>query len=233
MVSLPCQFIREARGDEGRERDPGMQDGKREAGTRGGRAHSGQAVAGDRTVGMEDGGGPEVLTGQETGKASERGTSEIARAFRRTFGAVGLMARRGRGENGAESVLPHLLIGAGEDMAEQQGRNLAGLRRWYTPAKALRQATSMNATVLDLSGPRKPYAGALGLVRAGACADLLLVDGDPTEDLSLVANVTALTTSVCKGGSARIHTEERTQQRSSVSYPELHGAHFCILGCRR
>lgn len=86
-----------------------------------------------------------------------------------------------------------VLTGWGTDIlfnpkfAEQQGRNLAGLGRWYTPAKALRQATSMNATVLDLSGPRKPYAGALGLVRAGACADLLLVDGDPTEDLSLVA----------------------------------------------
>ncbi len=86
-----------------------------------------------------------------------------------------------------------MLTGWGTDIlfnpkfAEQQGANLAGLRRWYTPVKALRQATSMNATVLDLSGPRKPYAGALGLVRSGACADLLLVDGDPTEDLSLVA----------------------------------------------
>lgn len=73
-------------------------------------------------------------------------------------------------------------------LAEAQGAHLAGLRRWYTPAKVLRQATSRNAAILELSGPRAAYAGALGVIRAGAFADLLLVDGDPTEDISLVAN---------------------------------------------
>jgi imidazolonepropionase-like amidohydrolase len=33
-----------------------------------------------------------------------------------------------------------------------------------------------------LSGPRSPYADELGLVQAGAPADLLSVDGDPLEN---------------------------------------------------
>jgi imidazolonepropionase-like amidohydrolase len=71
---------------------------------------------------------------------------------------------------------------------EEQGRNLSYMSRWYTPAQALKQATADNAFILAMSGPRNPYPGALGVVAKGAHADMLLVDGDPTEDLSLVAD---------------------------------------------
>jgi imidazolonepropionase-like amidohydrolase len=60
--------------------------------------------------------------------------------------------------------------------------------RRYTPAEALRMATAGNAELLALSGPRSPYAGRIGVVEEGAVADLLLVDGNPLEDLALVAN---------------------------------------------
>ena len=60
--------------------------------------------------------------------------------------------------------------------------------RWYTPGEALKQATSDNAELLALSGPRNPYPGKIGVVEEGALADLLLVDGDPTTDLKLVAD---------------------------------------------
>lgn len=73
-------------------------------------------------------------------------------------------------------------------LAQQQGAILASLIRWYTPAEALIMATSTNAELLTLSGPRNPYPGKLGVVEPGAYADLLLVDGDPLEDLQLVAN---------------------------------------------
>ena len=69
-----------------------------------------------------------------------------------------------------------------------QGANLAKMTRWYTPAEALRMATSTNAELLALSGPRNPYPGKLGMVEAGALADLLLVEGNPLEDLTLVAD---------------------------------------------
>jgi imidazolonepropionase-like amidohydrolase len=39
-----------------------------------------------------------------------------------------------------------------------------------------------------LSGPRNPYPGRLGLLEAGALADLLLVDGNPIENIDLIAN---------------------------------------------
>ncbi len=72
--------------------------------------------------------------------------------------------------------------------AKRQGAKLAAMTRWYTPAEALRMATADNAQLLALSGPRSPYEGKLGVVEEGALADLLLVDGNPLEDLSLVAD---------------------------------------------
>ena len=35
------------------------------------------------------------------------------------------------------------------------------------------------------SGPRNPYPGKLGVIAEGALADLLLVDGNPLENLKL------------------------------------------------
>ena len=49
-------------------------------------------------------------------------------------------------------------------------------------------ATSTNAELLALSGLRNPYPGKLGVVEEGALADLLLVDGNPLEDIKLVAD---------------------------------------------
>jgi imidazolonepropionase-like amidohydrolase len=73
--------------------------------------------------------------------------------------------------------------------AEKQGQFLAYMKRWYTPAQALKQATSDNAFVLGMSGLRNPYGEAkLGVIEAGAYADMLLVDGDPTENIDLVAD---------------------------------------------
>jgi imidazolonepropionase-like amidohydrolase len=73
-------------------------------------------------------------------------------------------------------------------LAQQQGAILASLVRWYTPTEALVMATSTNAELLALSGKRNPYPGKLGVVEQGALADLLLVDGNPLENLNLVAD---------------------------------------------
>ncbi|MCK1274217.1 amidohydrolase family protein [Bradyrhizobium sp. 61] len=71
-------------------------------------------------------------------------------------------------------------------LADKQGSMLAALTRWYTPAEALTMATSTNAELLSLSGLRNPYPGKLGVVEEGALADLLLVDGNPLDDIKLV-----------------------------------------------
>ena len=73
-------------------------------------------------------------------------------------------------------------------LAQQQGAILASLVRWYTPAEALVMATGTNAELLALSGKRNPYPGKLGVIEEGALADLLLVDGNPLDNIELVAD---------------------------------------------
>lgn len=68
-----------------------------------------------------------------------------------------------------------------------QGRQLAKLTRFYDPLTVLAQATSVNGQLLALSGERNPYPGVLGRITAGAWADLLVVDGDPTHNLDFLA----------------------------------------------
>lgn len=71
--------------------------------------------------------------------------------------------------------------------AALQGEQLTRMVRWYKPAEILRMATATNAELLALSGPRSPYQGKLGVVETGALADLLLVDGNPLQNLALIA----------------------------------------------
>jgi len=73
-------------------------------------------------------------------------------------------------------------------LAEQQGALLSSLTRYYTPAEVLVMATGANAELLALSGKRSPYRGKLGVVAEGALADLLLVDGNPVENINLIAD---------------------------------------------
>src|SRR5262245_6057626 len=71
---------------------------------------------------------------------------------------------------------------------EREPYYLPKLTRWFTPAEVLKMATSDNAELLALSGPRNPYPGKLGVVEQGALADLLLVDGDPIANIKLLEN---------------------------------------------
>lgn len=74
------------------------------------------------------------------------------------------------------------------EAATRQGHELAKLAIWYKPFELLRMATSVNAELLSLSGPRTPYPGKLGSVSDGALADLLLVNGNPLENITLIEN---------------------------------------------
>ncbi len=58
--------------------------------------------------------------------------------------------------------------------------------QWFDNAEILRQATSKAGELLALSGPRNPYPGKLGVIEEGAHADLLLIDGNPLEDMSVM-----------------------------------------------
>lgn len=57
----------------------------------------------------------------------------------------------------------------------------------YSPFEALRMVTATNGELLALSGPRNPYPGGrLGVIEEGALADMLLVDGNPLHDLTVL-----------------------------------------------
>ncbi|MEU3496917.1 amidohydrolase family protein [Kitasatospora cineracea] len=59
----------------------------------------------------------------------------------------------------------------------------------FSPVEALRIATSANAELFRLSGERDPYKGTrLGEITEGAWADVLLVEGDPTQDLTVLGD---------------------------------------------
>jgi imidazolonepropionase-like amidohydrolase len=73
------------------------------------------------------------------------------------------------------------------EIAERQGLMLTHLARWYDNADILTMATSVNAELLAMSGPRNPYQGKLGVIEEGALADLLVIDGNPIDDIKLVA----------------------------------------------
>ncbi|HEU0218898.1 MAG TPA: amidohydrolase family protein [Stellaceae bacterium] len=73
-------------------------------------------------------------------------------------------------------------------VAAHQGVMLTHLTRWYDNAEILKMATSVNAELLAMSGPRNPYPGTLGVIEEGALADLLVIDGNPLDDIGLVAS---------------------------------------------
>lgn len=73
-------------------------------------------------------------------------------------------------------------------LTSRQGAQLAKMKRWYTPIEILKMATGTNAELLAMSGPRNPYPGKIGVLEAGAFADILLVDGDPTTNIDIVAD---------------------------------------------
>ena len=71
-------------------------------------------------------------------------------------------------------------------LTPRQSVMLTHLGQWYSNAEALRMATAGNAELLALSGPRNPYPGKLGVIEAGALADILVVNGNLLDDLRLI-----------------------------------------------
>jgi imidazolonepropionase-like amidohydrolase len=76
-----------------------------------------------------------------------------------------------------------------KDVLDTQIKQMERLLPWYEPVEILRMATSTAGELFKMSGLRDPYPdGDLGVVMEGAYADLLLVDGNPLEDLSAVTD---------------------------------------------
>jgi len=80
-------------------------------------------------------------------------------------------------------------------------QDLVVRQRWFEDVDILRQNTSNAAAWLAKSGPKNPYKeGPLGVIVEGAYADLILVEGDPTQDVSVLADYEANIDFVMKDG---------------------------------
>jgi imidazolonepropionase-like amidohydrolase len=88
-------------------------------------------------------------------------------------------------------------IGFGTDllgaMHEHQSREFLIRAEAMTPFEAIRSATLVNAELLQM-------AGKLGVVASGAIADLLVVNGNPLEDLGLLQDQGGHLAAIMKGG---------------------------------
>jgi imidazolonepropionase-like amidohydrolase len=59
----------------------------------------------------------------------------------------------------------------------------------FSPVENLRHATSIGGEILALSGPRNRYReGPLGVIKEGAYADLLIIEGNPLKDITILAD---------------------------------------------
>jgi imidazolonepropionase-like amidohydrolase len=73
---------------------------------------------------------------------------------------------------------------------KNQNADILKLQKWLTSFEALKLVTHDNAQLLLLSGLRNPYPGKLGVIEKDAYADLLLVEGNPLKDLSIMQDYT-------------------------------------------
>jgi imidazolonepropionase-like amidohydrolase len=88
-------------------------------------------------------------------------------------------------------------LGFGTDLIgsshRHQGREFL-IRREAQPAhEIIASATRVNAEILQRSG-------LLGVLRPGACADIIVVDGDPLKDISLLSRTEQSLALIIKGG---------------------------------
>jgi imidazolonepropionase-like amidohydrolase len=75
------------------------------------------------------------------------------------------------------------------DNFKEQSNEFLTLAEVFEPIDVLKMTTSNVAALLELSGELHPYReGPLGVIRKGAYADILLVEGNPLEDVTILSD---------------------------------------------
>jgi imidazolonepropionase-like amidohydrolase len=87
------------------------------------------------------------------------------------------------------------------------GEEFTARTDYFTPAEILRQATSESAEIIRLAGKLNRY-GNFGEIREGWVADLLLIEGDPFRDISILERPDESLAVIIKGGEV---VKNRTQ----------------------
>ena len=140
------------------------------------------------------------LSDEDTGRLTGQGAISAQQVFGATDGLYKL-AKKYRIKTAFGS---DMLFSAA--LAQRQGIMLNHLTRWYSTSEVLAMATSTNAQLMALSGPRNPYPGKLGVLEEGAYADLLLVDGNPLDNLALLATPETSLVVIMKDGKVHKNT---------------------------
>ena len=122
------------------------------------------------------------LTMDDTGTLSGPGVDKAKQVFAGTPKIYELIRKYGIKTAWGSDLL------FSSELTPRQGTMLTHLSHWYTNAEALRMATATNADLLAMSNMRNPYPGKLGVVEKGALADLLVVNGNPLENIQLIEN---------------------------------------------
>ncbi len=79
------------------------------------------------------------------------------------------------------------------------GEEFTARARYFTPAEILRQATSESAEIIRMAGKLIRYDN-FGEIRVGWLADLVLIEGDPFEDISILENADESLAVIMKAG---------------------------------
>lgn len=79
-------------------------------------------------------------------------------------------------------------VGLGDSCIKQTDHEIFLVAKFLGNHTALKALTSVNGEILKLSGEvLDPYfQGKLGVIEAGAYADILIVDGNPLEDITVI-----------------------------------------------
>ena len=75
------------------------------------------------------------------------------------------------------------------ELFARQSEEFLTLAKVLDPVEVLKMATSNVAALLEFTGELHPYRdGPLGVIQEGAYADILLVEGDPTKDVTILSD---------------------------------------------
>ncbi|RLA34101.1 MAG: amidohydrolase family protein [Gammaproteobacteria bacterium] len=99
-------------------------------------------------------------------------------------------------------------FGPNNEAFAMQALEFKARAKYFTPYEILVQATSTNAAIVAMSGPMmNPYlAGPLGVIQEGAYADILIVNGNPLDDIELLVDAKSNIPLIMKDG--RVYKNE-------------------------
>lgn len=112
-------------------------------------------------------------------------TEGQAAKHRQAFDGIDQMFTAAK-EIGFENIVFGSDIISSPDQIETMLGEFEKRTKWFTNVEILRQATSKGGELLGMSGVLNPYPGKLGVIEEGAHADILLFDGNPLDDVSVI-----------------------------------------------